>query len=683
MTYPRYKFYLDSIEIDQPQGWDKMEEGINRKDEEKSILITQNVPLEFVGTGYTHLKQKESDEGWNSLSEFLVKESCNQDGIYEDAITGIIFTSDVEFDLEQCIAKAKIQDNSYYAKIYNNKSLEFLMHVGKSKSNTVISPATITQTHFFRPSDGSYYGILSGTDKERSSAGYRIYDVLKYLVSAMTDDEVGFESTTFDTGGIYEGAWLTCGMVIRRVQSGLSLAEFENIFPKISWSKAMQELDRKHNIGVWVELSNGQPVIRVEDLNYYFNHAVVLTLNNIKGITQSTDVNKLYSKVVFGSNNVLHKSNTSLNQLSFPEDISFVGFKKEEYIIISKANIDRTLDLSCEWITSSNIIEDVVINGNKTHDSKIFLIYQNVGSPYQCSYSNWITNNPPPYYYNEKYINANVAQRYLGGIPSAIADYLSAITPNLFRAQFVASTPGVVVSIPSQTGAFCGPIRYDDDVNAPNNDADNKYNPATGEYEAQSGGLYYFSGHTLANVFVPNTDNAQVSATITEVIRVYDNAGFAGGNLISEVQVSQYTPPFVHGSNGYSVTGSVIVNMDAGHKAVHGFIVDGYDGNGINDITFLIDTIHSQTSFWEVTQTVVSNGGIFNTYDPNNYPVNIFKFKKPLTKAQWEMLKASPNKLIKFDDGRNFFKAWVGPSVNYNRLSGNTDFTLIANKKLL
>lgn len=730
--FQRYKFFLDGNEINQPEGWDKMEEGLSRSDELKAILVTENVPLDFIGNGYTILKDKYDTEGSFSETEIIIQESCNQDGIYETIVTGIIFTSDVEFHYKDCTAKAKIQDNSFYARINNNKSLGARLHVGRSKMDVGITAAPITQAQFFKPADGSYFSILGGSGKERSCAGYRVYDFLKFMVDFMTDGEVGFASDTFDVGGIYEGAWITCGVVIRKVKAGLSIPEFERTFPKLEFGTGIREIDRKYNIGFIIEEVAGQPVIRIEDIDFFYDTSTVMTLNNIADIVQTTDTNKLYSKVIFGSSNVLNKIG-----LSFPEDINFVGFKKEEYIITYKANLDKALDLSCEWISSSNVIEDVLLNSNATYDDKIFIIDTVVGSPYQCKQSNWLQATPP-FYYNEFLTNYQVALRYLGGVPANISDYLNA-NDNTFSSRATTQNQKILL-YDEITGTLNGDVSNEPvEFSAELADPSGLYDNALFEFSIPAGGFYTLYSKLICRLIRPfisgavipglggtpyniqGNVQAAIPIRVTAYFNFYDAGGFAGGNLMNPVifyqqEHSLAQPQFTHWADApstnisvqwgnptllpFDIENSVNIIATAGWKCVvrlraefvdtSGFPGGSYfvnpnlwgDGSRIVRSREVISLFKSPGSLYSCLSTT-TGGGVYQTYVPDEYPVTQFSFTKGISKVQWDILKAAPNKMIGFDDGTNFFRAWVGPSIKRTRLTGNTQFKLTVNKKLL
>ena len=107
-------------------------------------------------------------------------------------LTGYCFFKDIEFTegAEGFSAKCQLTDNSFFAKIRNNRNLKAKVYVGKSKSGLDIDPADYWRTTFFKCLDGSYYSHLTGSGYERNDTSFRAYDVLRFLVDFMSDGTV-------------------------------------------------------------------------------------------------------------------------------------------------------------------------------------------------------------------------------------------------------------------------------------------------------------------------------------------------------------------------------------------------------------------------------------------------------------------------------------------------------------
>ena len=72
-----------------------------------------------------------------------------------------------------------------------------------------------------------------------------------------------------------------------------------------------------------------------------------------------TNRDLLYRAVSFGQGETDEDA-----YLSFPETIEFIGFKDEELPVVGESNVaDNTLDLKTTWISSSNVIEAMLVNG--------------------------------------------------------------------------------------------------------------------------------------------------------------------------------------------------------------------------------------------------------------------------------------------------------------------------------
>lgn len=83
-----FLFYLDDIEIEEPQGFDEIELSITRDDKLHGIGFEASTsPLQFFGSAYTYLKNKKETEGVKANVKFSAFSTCGEYD-YEEVLSG-------------------------------------------------------------------------------------------------------------------------------------------------------------------------------------------------------------------------------------------------------------------------------------------------------------------------------------------------------------------------------------------------------------------------------------------------------------------------------------------------------------------------------------------------------------------------------------------------------------------
>lgn len=647
-----FRYFLDGTEYENPGGWDDLNYSIQRDKTLNGILATIDGTFTFTGPSYDYLRGLFDSQGFCTLVEVKIFISDDDGSTYTVLYEGLVFISDIKFDELRREAKTKIQDDSFYAKIYNNKSIGCLFHVPISKKTQTITAAPRTTVSFFNPADGVYYAN-SGT---RGGTCYRVFDAFQFLVDFMTDGTVGFVSDTFDTGGDWDGLMVTTGYVLANVQAGLNQSDFESNWPLIQFDTMLKEVHKKINIGFIIERAGSTNTLRIESQDYFRSQATGVTFTDIGQITSYVAADQVYSKLKIGSG-----ATVDAGYLSFPEQTEWVGFKEEEYSVVLDCNIDKTLDLLGEWGASSNAIEDAVVNADTTNEEVVFLI-KATKDPYGVYYadqSNWLTNSPPAYYYNEALTNASTAARFYGAVPGPIASYLSSID-NTFN-----STKGAddLVPTPPGTGIV---IDYDTEISDPGTNYDDinfRYNiPLSGQYHFEAWAKFKMQG---------------VSVSTDVVATLYARLYTSVGALIASYQIDTIsftyntTTPYIFTLYGVadivaSITDRVQIELDFTSTGVPPANPDVYKmGYG----------------YFRCTQTP-DGGGIYNTYDPAQYPIIQHEFTNGLSYTNWQTIIGDPKKLVSFAmNGQQPRYGWID-TIKYNPFKGEAKFILSSSKEI-
>ncbi len=655
-----YRYFLNGTLLeDEAAGWQNKISTIKRDYSIKGIVRLQEGSLTFTGDGYTYLKQQYNSVGHTERVEILIQKSSDYGNNWIQDFKGLIFMAQIEWDDKRNHAKCKLQDDSYSAKIFNNKGLGCNLHGAKSKTGIDITPPPFTDVRLFTPSTATYLTPLGGFDE--CQAHFAI-DVFKYLIAFMTDDEVEFQSTLYDIGGARYKTYLTIGRSLRTYTDGCSNDDFIENLPKLSFQQFIQELDHTENLFFIIErTASGKPIFRLEEYEYFFQEGTVMhSCLNIDELKTKTDMERIYSKVKLGSSITLDDP-----AMSFPEDINYEGFKLEEYLTIAKDNIDKELDLTRKFIIASNVIEDIIVNNNDAHDKEFVLIegHDNLAVTYAKA-TNWIINTGPPVFYNENFRNHAVADKFLKAVPNSIADYLGT-GHNEFRAQSTADQ-----TLTNADDLAYTVIQHQNDSTLGNFDVASAYDTGLGRYVVPYSGYYKFqaSGQIQFNY----TSGSPV-AVIAIVITRYTS----GMILVSRQTIF------------YKLRNTILPNPVLTYSGMYA------TNANINDIIVVeaYSNVSLVTPASPNTWTIVTGGlffsgfsstggGIFKEYNPADYAILQHEFKHKLTEAEFEAIDQDPRGLIEFGiHNKPTRKGWIEKIKFYHALS-NADFLLDSNKTI-
>ena len=448
------KFYLDGNLYENPIGWEDITTKIVRNLDINALLVYQDLSLEFTGDAYAYLYNKLQTDGYCSIIELTIfyTDDC------EHTINGLIFLSDAEFNERSCTAKCKVEDNSYYAKIKNNMKLLTSLYSGKTKNGlNLTTPAT-----FY--TDTTSLGNVRVND---NIPCIKVYDAFNYLVSFMTDNSIRFDSNVFGSGGDWEGLVITNGY---RFYDKNSTTQYQ-----VSFDKLFDEVNKRIPLIVYIENPlEGSPILRIEKLEDSYGSSEVQQHLNIDEIITKCDNTLLYSKVKIGTSVT---DDTATNY--FPENTPYYGWIKEEYNIQINCNIDRALDLQCDYVTAYNPIYRCLTY--QDYQDKIFLLDTAVDSP--GAYSGQIIAenifNIGYYYMNARLNNASVLTRYLGGLPGNPSQYFGVTGDSYFNVKNTSN-----VSFSSNTNTT---ITWNNEIYDPQNRFTNP------KFTAQYTGVYNFA----------------------------------------------------------------------------------------------------------------------------------------------------------------------------------------------
>jgi hypothetical protein len=656
-----YRAILDGTVMDEPQGWESITTTMKRDYNIKGIVVTQDGKFNFQGSGYDYLHTLMLDSSGTSKVDVRIDRSDDDGQTFIQDYVGILFIADCEFEEGSRSVSCKIQDDSYYARINNNKSIGVLLYGSRSKNNVDIDPCTLYHIKYFTVTTGTY--IAQTLNGGYEGAAFKSYDVLRYMIEWMTDANIGFTSDIFDTDGLYENYFITHGRAIQLYNQSLGCpgdcppqctqAVWEDNWEKISWETILKEYSNRFNLWWTIDYSTGSPVFRIENEQYFRGRDTVAYAFDVNTIKTKINYALFYAKVKFGQGQMFEEAGTN-----FPETIDFVGWKDEEFQLLGESNIDTTLDLTTSWLTSSNNIEQLLTNGvlaDQQYDRSIYMIEctPDSGTNYFAVKSDFLDTGY--FYYNPSLTNASISNRFFGSVPQSIATYLGAGNDE-FHATLTYLIPLTVPTVP---------IEFDDDISTVNGnfDTSGNYDSSTFEYIAPSGGVFTFNVDLFLH-FVPI-----VGTTIAFGIYIdrYDSGGVSGGTLLTSTLA--YYNYLLQGPSR-QVTGSSTVMANAGDKLCV----------RVDWINALNVSVHPNSSFSCTKST--TGGGVYATYDYNDFPAFIHEFDYPLKNTDYKTIINNNGELMEFKmNGQQIRKGWFD-LVKFTPSTGITSFQLSSTKNI-
>ena len=635
------QFLLDDVQYDAPKGWEEIETSIKRDFQYNAVLANQDTQIDFSGEAYNYLYTKLRTEGFCTRVKFEIRISSD-DLTFRTLLRGNLFVSDIEFNERTCIATCKIEDNSYYAMINNNKQLATTLDSGLSKNGVAISVPLVYEVDF--------QNILTLAIARADVKCYRVYDAFEYLIKFMSDGRLQFASdylqttsfTSIDEGDPlgfgWKGLCITTGINIR---VGTTVNDFTQ--SQFSFDDLFNEINRRIPLVMIVENPYSEyPTIRIENRDYQYTNANIFTATDVYEVISKVDTRNIFAKISVGSSVVT-------DQGLFPEQIAFFGFGPEEYNVQGECNIDTTLELGTDWATSSNVIAQC-LNGAQDYDSNLFLIE----TEYLTSTTGitWNANNiglinpPVPQYFNTNLANNYILSRYRGGIPGNVVKYTGVKGDGEFQATNTSSyAVGVLTAMDFPNVIFNNGGHYD---------GTNKFTaPITGVYTFNLQGSVVTAGYTGLGTCVVGLYAFIYDTTMT----------IQSNNLIGYLAGASNTDP----NETFNITSQLILN-------------DGWS----------VRFFAQKSAPPGVTATVLSNsvlecidnsigGGIFLLVDAADFPIYLYEMTYPMCQSEFDTIMANTVGAIEFNmNGQAYRRGWIN-ELTFNHQQGIATIKLISN----
>lgn len=675
-----YQVYLDSVLVTEPIGLDELEITIERDNEIRGLLVKFTSDLRFIGDGYDALLAKKDDEGITATVDCLIQYRESDLNAWATLFEGLIFISDVTFSLIKREAITSVEDNSFTARISNNKNIEANFDVNRSKNDETITAVTTIDIDFYDPVD------VLATYKYPNLKCYRVYDCFRFIIDFMSDGLLNFDSNFFDTGD-GEGIFITTGKILSGTNDDDPLiTTFFDLYT---------EMDKRFNLSFRVDTSTTPPTVVIEPLNDFYVDTTAVTLDDPEEVNMKFDRGRLYSTIDFG-NNVYTDFNT-LDHANYPS-IPMFGHQSESFHVLGEANLDNNLELTGQWSTDSNSIEQAVIgttgvttgttgfklidsganfnsgvevgmrvynltDGTSTtidaidsatqldlasdiftsgetykiatrtaFDDNIFIIQTDYPANDRATKNDDFYSTLTVYLYNVLLNNYNVSLNYFAGIHNSIASFLS---DNTEGAIVKISFPGLSYSSMATDVVLWNSVTEDPGGN---------YNVLNGRFTVpvNGAGAYVVGATFKYNCTALDTD----SPVATMNLKQYDS----GGTLIRSEPI--YT--FTYGDGGEF---SDLILGWGGSRTFYAADGDYFTAEIEWLLTGTIDITAGAVNGF--TASPVASSPVAQIYDPRDFRGVMYDMDYPITQTEWETINNDLTYKINFTARNVTYGGWI------------------------
>jgi len=414
-----YDVYLDSTLLaDIPGGMDDFALTVIREggvtSDDQVLRIKTESDITFWGDGYAYLCAAKQN---NYCANVDVKIFMKCDEYRRLAFIGLLPLVGTIADPTRKTMKAKIRDNSFSGYIRERQNNKVFLTATTSANGVAISACPSRTIAMFSSSTGVY-----GTADRRV---YDVYQVLKYLITYLSDGTVSTVSDYFTSGAGYNKYAIAMGGMLYGGTSWPSQTDLPAYFtPSVTFAEVFKEVRKMLRIYMSIDTDiNGNATVRIEPEAYFYSNTALKVITGLPhDLIEEYDLETIYSEIRVGSPETKVEDGT---YYYYPQ-LALYSFQKEVYNSCSDCVEDNALELTSEWVTDSNVIWFTVDQDNSTsgipdsgantiNGDKTFLIQTSttLDQAEQTVYQSiW--------YYNAALTNDQVLTNWAGGIPACV-----------------------------------------------------------------------------------------------------------------------------------------------------------------------------------------------------------------------------------------------------------------------
>jgi hypothetical protein len=494
--------------IDDVSGMEQLEQNYFFQKEIFTYLneITGSVTL--TGAAYRYLRDLMFE---NICEDVVVKVEDDSCGAYQVVYEGVVYVTDIKWNITKCEASMSISDAGIVGLIDDNKSVPVNLVIPYLKNGGQTNNIQQVQ-------DVGFVNINNTQQTATGRNGVNLFHAMQRVVEVISDNEISVRSDYFDPAINNQGHLQTpqkwCVLM-----TGKELRLGNHVsFPILEYRELMRDVNSLFNISVAFEIdeSTFEKYLRIEP-KAYFNQKdeIGYRYEDVDDIEQSTEEDLFYAVMEFGSFEPSEHKSDPAHQ--FLEQTSFLSHDHQKYHLGGQCNIDNSLDLRCEKLVYDTnaffaVLGDEfgtpVPNADQWDDEVFIIHYTSLGgSPFTFYAVRDLIPYAPTYpltwgYYNAIFSPYQTSLRWFGNIPFSIFSYLGG------TGSYDAAAYGYNIQPTYQTGIYPPalgrqwqyinfPFETSDPANAlhfsPVSNPDPSNTGSISHYIAPAGGMYEVS----------------------------------------------------------------------------------------------------------------------------------------------------------------------------------------------
>lgn len=403
---------LDGQQVTSPENWKATSAKISYDHDTQITSVDYSQEYVFTGDGFEYLYGKfKSGQECDIVNVRVI--DCGR-----EIVRGVIFITACRFNEKLCTATVKVEDDGYSARIQNNKGIKAALGSAESKNLLPITPCPTVQVFMFNQLTGG--PLVSSTQR----ACYTVHDAFKWWIDWMTDGTVGFRSDVFNVGGAFYEDTVSSGINLRNADTTVVQG------PSVTFRTFYNTWRKLRNIGMGFDRVNGQPVVRIEQIDHFRTSPNFIPLTSVDEVTVSFVQELLYSHIKAGSE-VTEVQDCENDNCGAFVSTRYYGFSTDDFGLTGTCNLDTGFDLrlDSDVIVDGNTIQAICVDGDSSHDDKLVCIQRNT-STNAAVFSDPLDIGQ--YWYNDAYRNEEVLKRYQDYINGNISGFQLLPNLNLF-----------------------------------------------------------------------------------------------------------------------------------------------------------------------------------------------------------------------------------------------------------
>ena len=452
------------------------------------------------------------------------------------------------------------------------------------------------------------------------------------------------------------------------ITTGINIRLADQDLPNVSFAQCITFLQRTHDLTFdFVTDSNGDIVMRIEESEFFFNASTIDTIRSIKDLKVKVDSNRIASHLEVGNNTSEKTGNCSATTRWFT-------FRKEDYSLRGKGNVDKLLDLTIDFVTDSNAIH-AIVGGSTSFDEDVFIVLGNrIGNEaFIFQDASYCSNL---FIYNLGFTNDKVVDRMIGAIPNSVTKYLTAATTPS-KAELGQSIQVTVTTL-NVPLIFNNKINFIDEKY----DLGNNYNtsdPNNTFYDIPFAGKFSFEIQVKVIYRIVSTTGAGTTALLNPAMSLLRFDSTFTIPPKETISVGSFLDLIGFVGDTVTITHTISATMDcAGGDRIQVLVGTGVlEANGLTNINLTIDQ-GGQNTFFKCLGSE-DDAGTFTAFDPNSFRAKLYTFEKNLSLTRTNKIRANTRNSIvinELSDTKLDKITWIEEMVN-NIDTGATSFTMI------